>query len=172
MATEINTKWVDKLATEVKRAPGNSERYYSEKCGVPMNQILRHLVLAELKANPSLKIAATGPAVVKARNAGLRWPRIAAYAGITEGRAKQLYEEQTGGSARDSYTGRGRNWSGTAPTGGTGGKRGAKKTGVQHVARGTSGRRGAAAGKAQPQKRGAAAKRGTRAAARAAANPK
>lgn len=169
MATEINNKWVDKLAVEVKRAPGNSERYYSEKCSVPMSQILRHLVLAELKANPSLKIPATGAAVKKARDNGLRWPRIAAYAGISEGKAKALYEEHTGTSARESYTGRGRNWSGTTPNGNTGGKRGAK-SGVK-VTTGTSGRRGAAA-KAQTATRGAATKRGAKRGTRAGASPK
>lgn len=165
MASSINQKWVDALAKQVKATPGNSEKFYSDKCGIPMNQTLRHLVLAELQADPSLKIPATGKGIVKARNEGLRWPRIAARTGLSETKAKELFEAESGTSASESYTGRGRNWSGTASSAP---KRGGGTTKAANT--GTSGRRGAA-GKAQPAKRGAAAvagKRGTRAAAKAA----
>lgn len=175
MAKEINQKAVEALAKIVKSNPGNSEKFYSDKSGIPMGQILRHLVLAELIADPSLKIPATGVSIEKARNAGVRWPRIAARAGITESRAKELFEEKTGTAARESYTGRGRNFAGTAPAkgAGTSGRRGA--AGNKKPA-GTSGRRGAAAQKTGVNpvaRRGAkpgpkpAGRRGTRSSAKA-----
>jgi hypothetical protein len=176
MATEINPATVSKLAKIVKANPGNSEKFYSDKSGIAMGQILRHLVLAELEADPSLKMPATGPAIKKAREAGVRWPRIAARTGLSESAAKELFESHTGLSARDSYTGRGRNFSGTAAS------PKAAKSGVKvQAGRGTSGRRGAAAAKtgtASSGRRGAVAggrsgakasgpiKRGTRASAK------
>lgn len=65
----------------------------------------------ELKRDPSLAIAPEPAAVVKARDeGGLRWERVAAYAGIKESAARKLYEEGSGKSARLSHTGRGRNF--------------------------------------------------------------
>lgn len=64
----------------------------------------------ELRRDPSLKIEATGAAVVAARERGLRWERIAAYAGVKVSEAKRLYEEGAGKSHRLSHTGRGRNF--------------------------------------------------------------
>jgi hypothetical protein len=162
MANEVDQKLVTKLAGIVKKEPGNSERFYSEKSGIPMGQILRYLVLAEIEADPKLKIPATGAAIKKARESGLRWPRIAARAGVSEAKAKSLFEEHTGQNARDSYTGRGRNWSGTASSNGnkssSSGRRGA--TGAKPAA---SGRRsGAAARGSKPAPASRTATRGTR----------
>lgn len=150
MATEIDQKKVDKLAEIVKKNPGNSETFYVEKSGIARNQILRYLVLAELKADPSLKIPATGKSIAKARAEGVRWPRIAARAGVSEAKAKELFTAETGTDPRESYTGRGRNFSGTPsaakPKGtGTSGRRGAAgKPATPAKPKGTSGRRGAA----------------------------
>lgn len=175
MATEIDARTVTKLANLVKKEPGNSERYYAEKSGIPMGQILRYLVRAELEADPSLKIPATAAAITKARDTdGLRWPRIAFRAGISESAAQELYEQKNGnGSATKSYTGRGRKHDGsamTATSGSSGRRSGAKaKTATKT---GTSGRRGAASAKktAAPAGRG---RRGTRSSAKSgAADPK
>lgn len=165
MAKEIDQKQVEKLAKIVKSNPGESERFYAEKSGIAMGQILRYLVLAELVADPSLKIPSTGKAIAKARNEGVRWPRIAARAGLSESKAKELFEAETGTSARDSYSGRGRNFSGTPSTAktATSGRRGTSKS-TTAASRGTSGRRGTA--KTSTAKSGTAksstAKRGTR----------
>lgn len=173
MATELNTKLLDKLTGIVKKSPGNSETFYVEASGIPQGQILRYLVLAELKADPSLKIPANGKAIAKARANGVRWPRIAARTGISESKCKELFEAETGTNARDSYTGRGRNFAGTkaTTTGGGSGRRGAaakpaaksgvsgRRTGVKVVA----GRRGAAA---KPAAKPVAGRRGTRSGAK------
>lgn len=171
MANEIDQKKVDKLAEIVKKNPGNSETFYVEKSGIPRNQILRYLVLAELKADPSLKIPATGKAIAKAREQGVRWPRIAARAGVSEAKAKELFQAETGKDPRESYTGRGRNWAGTpAASGATSGRRGStKKTTASST--GTSGRRGAAKKTAAASTAGrGAGRRGTRSSA--ASDPK
>lgn len=174
MATEIDSKQVTKLAGIVKKNPGNSERWYSEQSGIAMGQILRYLVLAELEADPSLKIPATGPAIVKARDVeGLRWPRIAARAGISVSKAKELYEDKSGNSASASYSGRGRKTFETSgSTAGTSGRRGSStKTKAKSTSKtGTSGRRGAKSKTAT--KATSAASRGTRRGTRSSASPK
>jgi hypothetical protein len=167
MANEVDQKLVTKLAGIVKKEPGNSERFYAEKANIPMGQILRYLVLAEIEADPKLKIPATGPSIKKARESGLRWPRIAARAGVSEAKAKALFEEHTGQNARDSYTGRGRNWAGTTATSGTSGRRTSAAT--KTASRGTSGRRSSGATKPASRKATTArGTRGTRASAKAA----
>lgn len=173
MAKEMNQKLLDKLVSVLKKdGQGQSETHYVNASGIERSQILRYLVKAEVIADPSLKIPATGPSIVKARESGLRWPRIAARAGISESAAKSLFEEKSGTSASDSYSGRGRKTFDGA--GATSGRRGAgKKTAAAKTA--TSGRRGKAAGGAGSKKTQAAApgrrgRRGTRSSA--ASDPK
>lgn len=164
MANEINKGDVTKLARIVKQHPGESERFYSEKSGIAMSQILRHLVLAEIEADPSLKIKATGPNIEKARNQGVRWPRIAARTGLSVTEAQKMYETHTGKPANEgrvtkSASGKaasGRRGAAASTKQATSGRRGAAAKAAT-----TSGRRGAAAGKP------AAGRRGTRAAAKA-----
>ena len=83
--------------------------------------------VAEVTANPSLRIPLTGKSIVAARKAGLlrsgwsiglRWERVAAYAGITDwdgGNAirvvQELWEKATGLPYTESYTGHGPNFS-------------------------------------------------------------
>lgn len=175
MAAEVTDKQFKALVAEVKKNPGNSERHYAEVTGIPMGQIGKALYQAEVEADPKLKIAATPKAVTDAVNRGtLRWPRIAAYAGITVGQAKKLYEEHTGKTAPSNVTSRGRKFddNGSAPaksqSGGSGraqGKSGTsgRRTGVQVVA---SGRRGANKSQtAASSNKPAAGRRGTRASA-------
>jgi hypothetical protein len=159
-----------KLVAEVKKNPGESERYYSEKCGIDMALIGRSLWAAEVQADPSLKIAATPASVAKAADKGtLRWPRIAAYAGISVGQSKALYEQHTGKAAPSNLTSRGRQFDGVTPQKRTGssGRRGAAAAKPS----GTSGRRGAAKpttakrGAAKPAAGKPAGRRGTRAGA-------
>jgi|SRR5215831_11612443 len=161
----------DKLVAELKKNPGNSERYYAEKCGIDMGIIGKSLWAAEVVANPSLKINASAKAIYAAAQKGnLRWPRIAAYAGITVGEAKRLYEQAGNGAAPSNLTSRGRQFDGVTTvkkTGGSG-RRGAASAKKQTT--GTSGRRGRGAAKkttAAPAGR-KAGRRGTR----ASANPK
>ena len=161
--TTVTDKQYKALVAELKKNPGNSERHYAEATGIAQSQIGSVLYKAELAANPKLKIPATGASVVKARNTGLRWPRIAAYAGISVAKAKELYEEQSGESAAKSWTGRGRRFDGEGKPKKTGqsGRRGSASGN-----KGTSGRRGAAGkGKGTPAPRGARGRRGTRAGA-------
>lgn len=159
----------NKLVAEVKKHPGNSERHYSEVSGIEMSKIGKALYDAEVVADPKLKIPATGPSIVKARDAqGIRWPRIAARTGLSVAAVQKLYQETSGKSPSDSWTGRGRrtfDGNGAGPKAGPATKRGGKAG----PKAGTSGRRGAATKPAAGPKRGAVAgKRGTR----AAANPK
>jgi hypothetical protein len=164
--TSVTDKQYNALVAELKKNPGNSERYYAEKTGIAQSQIGSVLYRAELAADPKLKIPATGASVAKARNNGLRWPRIAAYASISVAKAKELYQEHTGEDPSKSWTGRGRRFDGEGKPKktGTSGRRGAssQKTG-------TSGRRGAAAAS---NKRGAGAKPAGRRGTRAGADPK
>jgi hypothetical protein len=102
-----------KLVAEVRTRPHESERHYSEVSGIPMTRIGRVLYKAEVQADPTLKISPTPAAIVEAVERGtLRWPRIAAYAGITVAKAKALYEEETGTPAPSNVTPRGRPYGG------------------------------------------------------------
>jgi len=160
MAKEINSAAFKKLVAEVKKNPGQSERAYSEASGIPMGQIGKALYMAEVEADPSLKIKGTGAAIANARDKqGIRWPRIAARTGKTVGEVQKLYEEHVGKPARESYTGRGRNFSGTeaATTRSSGGA--GRKT--ASTGRGTSGRRAKAATAGRGRKQAAAPKAGT-----------
>jgi hypothetical protein len=152
MAQEINSAAYKKLVALVKKDPDQSERAFSDASGIPMGQIGKALYMAEVEANPSLAIKKTGAAIANARDKeGIRWPRIAARTGMTVSQVQAEYEKHTGKSPRESYTGRGRNFSGTkAATGGnksSGGGGGGRGTG-----RGTSGRRAAAAKADTPTK--------------------
>jgi hypothetical protein len=181
MAKEIDAKAYKALVNEVKKdlkqGEGKvvrSERELSEASGVPMSQIGKGIYLAEMDADPSLKIAANGKAIAKARDGeNMRWPRIAVRVGISASKVQALYEEATGKSAADSYTGRGRkvNGNGSAPV--KRGTRGTKTKSAPAASRGTSGRRATRSSgntKATPATRRT---RGTRASAKAgAANPK
>lgn len=169
MASQVTDKQYNSLVKELKKNPGNSERHYAETCGIPISAIGSVLYKAEVEADPSLKIAKTAKAVAAARQKGLRWPRIAAYSGLSQSKVKELYTEATGEDPSKSWTGRGRRFDGegNAKKTGTSGRRGG--TGAKSgKGAGTSGRRGAAGAKrgaAAPAQRG---RRGTR----AAANPK
>lgn len=135
---------IAKLAQVMKKNPGKSERFYSEQSGIPMNLIGKAVYEAELVNDPSLKIAATGAQIAKARDQQkLRWGRIAVRAGITEGQVKQLYADHTGTDPATTYTGRGRNF---ANGGGTTASSGKKGSATPARGRGTSGRRAAAKG--------------------------
>ena len=143
MADSVTTAMYNKLVSVVKKNPGESESFYVEATGIPKSQMLANLVKAEVEADPTLKIKFTGAQVVNARDKdGLRWPRIAARTGHSVTEVKALYEEHSGKSAAEAYTGRGRNFAGgggskTKTSGGAGRKSGG-------TGRGTSGRRAAA----------------------------
>lgn len=167
----------------LKKHPDQSMQFYADKLGIPLGGVGVLVWKNEPVADPSLKIPATEASVVKARDGGMRWERIAARCGKTVSEVKKLYEAKTGTSAAESYTGRGR------PVGGTSGtiasKRGGRKTQATSSNSGTSGRRGKASSTAKTgstAKRGgknvtakagakAAGRRGTRASA-TAADPK
>lgn len=134
-------------------------------------------------AFPSLKFTGTPAAIVEARDKkGLRWERIAAYTGKSVSEVKKIYAEKTGNDPSASYTGRGRNFSGTTTTSGStrGTGRGAGRSGkaaskkTASAGRGTSGRRAAAKTKsASTAGRGASKKTSSagRGAGRRAADP-
>lgn len=158
---ELDSKKLTKLVGFVKRNGfgSYSETAACEASGIERSQILRYLIAAELQAFPNLKVPATPAGVLKAKKSGLRWPRVAGFAGISEAKAKELFAE-AGGKPEDAYNGRGRP-SGTGVKVSTG-RRSASKTKTSTA---TSGRRGAAkrsSAKSAPAGRG---KRGTRASA-------
>jgi hypothetical protein len=180
MAKEIDAKAYKTLVNEIKKdlkqgegKAVRSERELSEASGVPMSQIGKGIYLAEVEADPSLKIPATGKAIVKAKHDGMRWPRIAVRTGLSVGKVQALYEDATGNSAAEApYSGRGRKVNGengSAPR-----TRGTKTKSAPATSRGTSGRRRSSAkATPAPATRGATRRtRGTRASAKAAANPK
>lgn len=139
MAESITTAQFNKLVSVVKKSPGEPESFYVEATGIPKSQMLANLVKAEVEADPSLKIKFTGAQVVNAREKeGLRWPRIAARTGHSIAEVKALFEEHSGKSAAEAYTGRGRNFA-------NGGGTPRKTSGAgRSTGRGTSGRRAAA----------------------------
>lgn len=158
MAKEISQKDLDKVVKLLKKEGVGtlSETKVSAQTGIPMAQIGRILFAAEPLADPSLKIPATGPSIAKAREAGVRWPRIAARTGLSESKVKELFKDKTGLEPSKSYAGRGRNYAGQGSTSksGTSGRRGAAPKPAAKPA-GTSGRRGAAAKPATSGRRGA-----------------
>jgi hypothetical protein len=174
MAKEFDSKKMTSLVNLLKKEGVGtlSETQVVEHTGIERSQVLRYLCVAEVTADPSLKIKPTGPAIAKAKDGGLRWPRVAARAGISESKAKELYQESTGKDPATAYSGRGRKFdgSGSAASGRRGAGRSGSKTKAAPAA--TSGRRGR--GAAGAAKKTAAAptrgRRGTRASA--AADPK
>jgi hypothetical protein len=181
-------KLVKEVAKDLKSADGQatgkvvrSERDLSEASGVPMNQIGKGIYLAEITADPSLKIKADGKTIAKIKDGpkgdgvdGHRWPRIAVRAGISVGAAQKLYQDATGRTAQDApYGGRGRrmNGNGAAPAPRTRGTKSAKA--APATSRGTSGRRASrSTAKTAPAPKRGGRTRGTRASSKAAANPK
>jgi hypothetical protein len=173
MAKELQQSLLNKLVTVLKKKDGfgQSETFYVNATGIERSQIGRYLYQAELLADPSVKIPATTKAIVAARNQGVRWPRIAVRAGISESAAKELFEA-SGTAAADSYTGRGRKT--FESSGATSGRRGAgsKKTGVKVTAAASGRRRGAGAKNKSQAAPASRRGRGTRSSARAGADPK
>jgi hypothetical protein len=168
MAKEFNQKSLDKLVAVIKKSGlGQSETFYVNETGIERAQIARYLYPAELKAHPELKIPATGKAIVKARNEGIRWPRIAVRTGISESKAKELFEAESGMSSTESYTGRGRKTFDGSSAGTTSkAKRGAKTKTAPAAASGRRGRSSDASKPAAPAagKRGRRSTRGARSA--------
>lgn len=157
----------DKLVAVLKKSPGESERFYAEAAQIDMGIIGKTLYECEVLADPSLAIKPTPASVTAAAKRGdLRWPRIAAYAGVTVGQAKALYKQHTGQEAPSNLTSRGRRYDGTAPAtkAGSSGRRGAPAKPAGKPA-GQSGRRGAAGKPAAAAAGKPAGRRGTRAGA-------
>lgn len=172
MAQEVTAAQRKALVALIKKSPGNSERFYAEGTGIPQGSLGSVMYHCEVEADPTLKIPATAKSIVAAAKKGtLRWPRIAAYAGVSVGAAKKFYEEGTGEPAPSNLTQRGRktfSGSGVNPVASGSKARGAR--GAAGPAPGTSGRRGAAAAKKDDKpKAGATAGSGRRGAAAAAA---
>ena len=186
MATSIDSKAFAKLVTEVKKdlksgdgQVSRSEQAFADLTGIPWGQIGKAIYLAEVEADPSLKIPATGNAVAKARSQGMRWARIAARCGLSPAKVKALYEDSTGESPDASYTGRGRRFNGSSSSASGSTSKASSKSKTASKAssksRGVSGRRSSAktksAAKAAPAaSRGTRGTRGTRASA--ASDPK
>lgn len=115
----------------VKMLKGNSELKQSEvaqKLGVSIGQVpMLAFCKAQVEAGVHSKSPKTPANIKKLRdNEGNRWELIAARTGLGVAAVKAAYEE-AGGDPSNSYTGRGRNFSGsTART--TGGGRASSKS--------------------------------------------
>jgi hypothetical protein len=157
------------LVKELKANPGNSERHYAEASGIAQGQIASVLYKAELEADPSKKLPATQAGVVKGRNAGLRWPRIAAYTGLTITKVKELAEA---GGVAETYSGRGRKFDGSGAATPARGASGRKKTSSTSTTAGTSGRRGSTRKTASSTSAAPAGQRGRRGTRSQASSPK
>jgi hypothetical protein len=76
-----------------------------------------HFYRLEPVADPSLKIegspAKVADAIVKGRNSGLRWERLAARSGKTVSEVKAIFETKSGTKASESYAGKGRHFGAT-----------------------------------------------------------
>lgn len=103
--------WLQKNGT-AEKSP--SETKFAEALGIPAAKKGAVLWALEPQAFPELKIKGTPANIVKARNNGLRWERIAARTGMSVAQVQKAFEEHTGESAASSYTGRGRNYTGQA----------------------------------------------------------
>lgn len=128
----------DKVLKLLKQHPDQSMQFYADKLGIALGAVGAYVYRLEPVANPKLKIPATEASITKARdNEGMRWERIAARTGLSVAEVKRRYK----GDPNKSYTGRGRNFSGTAST---------KKATTANKGgggKGTSGRRAASGAK-------------------------
>lgn len=179
MAKEFDSKKMDALVKQLKKDANQSTTFYASEVGIPQSEILRYLLVAELTADPSLKIPATPAGILKAKKSGLRWPRVAARAGVSVSKAKELFV-QAGGTEEDEYTGRGRKSFGAGATATSGSSAGATRRGgaasksASKKTTATSGRRSSKSTSkttAAPATR-RPGRRTTRAAANTAADPK
>lgn len=100
---------------------GVSFRDAAAKAKVSVAEMERNYYRLEPVADPKLKITGTPKQVAKqivdgrhgsGDEPGLRWERLAARSGKTVSEVKKIYEDATGKSHLESYTGRGRNFAG------------------------------------------------------------
>lgn len=134
----------------LKKNPDAKVPAVAREFGVSAAAIVATVWRLEAVADPSLAVGTSPTAVANARDKeGLRWERIAARSGLSVADVKRKYTEKTGLQPEQSYTGRGRDFTGSGGT-----KSKAKATGAKRGRpKGTSGRRQAAA-KAEAPKRG------------------
>ena len=89
--------------------------------GIAPTEVERVLWVAEPVFDPSLRIAPTADAVTAARDAGLRWERIAYRVGLSVATARSLYRDGSGIVPETTYAGKGRRFAetrqGTLPVG-------------------------------------------------------
>lgn len=114
MASELN---YDKLVKLVKSDKDITQGQAAQKLGLSIGQVpMMKFCAAQVAAGTYQKAPATGPSIKKLRDSeGNRWELIAARTGLGVAAVKTKYEE-AGGNVSSSYTGRGRNFSGTAST--------------------------------------------------------
>lgn len=134
--------WLQKNGT-AEKSP--SETKFAEALNIPASKKGAVLWALEPQAFPELKIKGTPANIVKARNSGLRWERIAARTGMSVAQVQKAFEEHTGESASTSYTGRGRNYTGQASSRPEKKAASGRKPAAKTEKAGTSGRRAAAA---------------------------
>lgn len=136
----------DKLAKLLKADSELTQGKAAQKLGVSVGQVPMILFCkAQVEAGIFTKQPATAASVVKLRTAGNRWELIAARTNQGVAAVKTLFKEGGGGDPAKSYTGRGRNFNGTAakkPA--SGGRQTGKNTPA--AGRKTGGRQTAAAG--------------------------
>jgi AraC-like DNA-binding protein len=151
MAEKTSDLKNERLIKLLKSDPDQPESFYSDKVGIDRNKVGPAIWFNEPLADPSLKFKGTPTNIVKAREQGLRWERIAARTGMSVSEVQKAFEEKTGKEYKTSYTGRGRNFNGP------GAKKAASK---KATSKATSGRRAAKNGNAKkaPAKRGARAR--------------
>jgi len=123
MAEKISDALVTKAAQYIKKYGKakwlelkNTEQFdlIAKHCKVTLPPADAIVYRAEPVAFPDLKIKASGPQAKQARNAGLRWERIAARMDVSVAEVKKLFAE-SGGDLATSYIGRGRMPSGVSP---------------------------------------------------------
>lgn len=137
----------DKVVKLLKQHPDQSMQFYADKLGIALGAVGAYVYRLEPVANPKLKIPATEASITKARNdQGMRWERIAARTGLSVAEVKRRFK----GDPNKSYSGRGRNFSGTAS------KTKPAASGNKGGGKGTSGRRAASGGKGAQAGRGRA----------------
>jgi hypothetical protein len=107
----VNEAKLDKL---VKGGKSHSET--AAGLGLTIGQLpMIQYTRAQVRTGQFSKIPATAASVKKARNEGNRWELIAARADISVAKVKDLFGGES--AAQKSYTGRGRNFSGSKPSG-------------------------------------------------------
>lgn len=160
MAERTKSYNFDRLVKIVKSDGEIVHRLAAEKLGISQGQLsMLDFCKAKVEAGYEKKVPkADAKTIVKLRNDGHRWEMIAAKTDKGVSEVKSMYEEGSGKSSASSYTGRGRNFSGS--TSGTSSKA-SSKTKAKSKSAGKTSAKASSKSKSKSKTKATGAARGT-----------